>query len=95
MTQSPEKRSDPALVQEGMITRFLRATEIDTRLLGMIGALVLIWVGFQVAGDLRNGNGVFASAAKTASSDAAIYASSVLGIPSDSIRTIQMRATMC
>ena len=59
MTQSPEKRSEPALVQEGMITRFLRATEIDTRLLGMIGALVLIWVGFQIAGDLRNGNGVF------------------------------------
>jgi len=33
---------------EGMMTRFLRATEIDVRLLGMIGALVLIWVGFDL-----------------------------------------------
>ncbi len=28
--------------------RFLIATELDTRLLGMVGALVLIWVGFHV-----------------------------------------------
>jgi D-xylose transport system permease protein len=30
------------------IQRFLLATEIDTRLLGMIGALGIIWVGFHV-----------------------------------------------
>src|SRR3954465_1588891 len=28
--------------------RFLAGTELDTRLLGMIGALALIWIGFQV-----------------------------------------------
>jgi len=30
------------------LTRFLRATEIDTRMLGMVGALLIIWVGFDV-----------------------------------------------
>lgn len=29
------------------VTRFFRATEIDTRLLGMVGALLIIWVGFH------------------------------------------------
>lgn len=43
----------------GAVTRFLRATEIDTRLLGMAGALVLIWVGFHLYGALVNGNGAF------------------------------------
>jgi len=31
----------------GPIQRFLSATELDTRLLGMIGALLLIWLGFH------------------------------------------------
>jgi ABC-type xylose transport system permease subunit len=43
----------------GSITRFLRATEIDTRLLGMIAALLLIWVGFHLYGVIVNGNGAF------------------------------------
>ncbi|MGH1350130.1 MAG: sugar ABC transporter permease [Methyloligellaceae bacterium] len=30
------------------VARFFRATEIDTRMLGMIGALLLIWVGFDI-----------------------------------------------
>ncbi|MCD7059890.1 sugar ABC transporter permease [Pelagibacterium xiamenense] len=30
------------------LVRFLKATELDTRLLGMIGALLLIWVGFHI-----------------------------------------------
>lgn len=30
------------------IVRFFRATEIDTRMLGMIGALLIIWVGFHI-----------------------------------------------
>ena len=30
------------------LTRFLRATEIDTRMLGMVGALLIIWVGFDI-----------------------------------------------
>ena len=32
-----------------VLTRFIRATELDTRLLGMIGALALIWVGFHLS----------------------------------------------
>ena len=39
--------------------RFLRATEVDTRLLGMIGALMLIWVGFHLYGHFVNGFGAF------------------------------------
>ena len=37
----------------GGFARFLRATEIDTRLLGMIGALVLIWIAFHLLSDGR------------------------------------------
>jgi D-xylose transport system permease protein len=44
---------------DGAFTRFLRATEIDSRLLGMIGALVLIWVGFHFYGKIVNGYGAF------------------------------------
>ncbi len=33
---------------EHPVTRFFRATEIDTRLLGMVGALLFIWVGFEI-----------------------------------------------
>lgn len=32
----------------GIVARFFKATELDTRLLGMIGALVVIWVAFQL-----------------------------------------------
>jgi len=44
---------------EGIFTRFLRSTEIDARLLGMIAALVLIWVGFHVYGQVVNDFGAF------------------------------------
>lgn len=30
------------------VNRFLAATELDTRLLGMIGALALVWIGFHI-----------------------------------------------
>ena len=53
--------SGPAMVQEGPIKTFLRATEIDTRMLGMIGALVAIWVGFHLYGYFVNGFGAFLS----------------------------------
>ena len=33
------------------VTRFFRSTEIDTRLLGMIGALLIIWIGFHILTD--------------------------------------------
>lgn len=51
-----EKQSDH---QDSMLVRFLRATEVDTRMLGMIGALVLIWVGFHYYGQIFNGFGAF------------------------------------
>ena len=41
------------------ISRFLKATEIDPRLLGMIGALLLIWLGFHLYGAIVNGFGAF------------------------------------
>ena len=34
--------------QTGLLRAFMNATEIDPRMLGMIGALALIWLGFQV-----------------------------------------------
>ncbi len=37
------------------IGRFLKATEIDTRMLGMVGALLIIWIGLQLVSSLRIG----------------------------------------
>jgi D-xylose transport system permease protein len=31
-----------------LAARFLKATELDTRMLGMVGALALIWIGFHL-----------------------------------------------
>ncbi len=45
--------------RESGIRHFLRATEIDSRLLGMIGALALIWIGFHVYGLVAKGFGAF------------------------------------
>ncbi|MFK7854242.1 MAG: sugar ABC transporter permease [Granulosicoccus sp.] len=39
--------------QESAIARFIRATEIDTRMLGMLGALLLIWITFHIFSDGR------------------------------------------
>ncbi len=44
---------------EPAIRRLLRATEVDTRMLGMIGALLLIWVGFHIYTVIVNGQGLF------------------------------------
>jgi D-xylose transport system permease protein len=44
---------------ESPVKRFLRATEIDTRMIGMVAALLLIWIGFHVYGAIANGGGVF------------------------------------
>ncbi len=41
------------------IAKFVRATELDTRLLGMVGALLLIGAGFHLYGALFNGGGAF------------------------------------
>ena len=44
---------------ESIFTKFLRATEIDARLLGMIFATLIIWVGFHLHGQIINGYGAF------------------------------------
>jgi D-xylose transport system permease protein len=46
----------PALQNEGAVKRFFRATEIDARMLGMIGALILIWCIFDIASGILRGN---------------------------------------
>ncbi len=46
-------------LQVGPITRFVRATELDTRMLGMVGALLLIWVSFHLYGAVFGDGGNF------------------------------------
>jgi D-xylose transport system permease protein len=46
MTDTPQTHT-PQMPHESGFTRFLRATEIDPRLLGMVGALVLICLAFE------------------------------------------------
>jgi D-xylose transport system permease protein len=59
MSGGAEATTAHLMTAESPMRRFFRATEIDTRLLGMVGALVLIWVGFQVFGQIITGDGVF------------------------------------
>ena len=59
MTDKNSQHGAAKVENEGAFVRFLRATEIDARLLGMIAALVLIWVGFHVYGQMVNGFGAF------------------------------------
>lgn len=47
MTQISPPSNPTSKSKEGILTRFLRATEIDTRLFGMVGALLLIWLSFE------------------------------------------------
>jgi D-xylose transport system permease protein len=55
-----DNTQSPAMVSEGAFTRFLRATEIDARMLGMVAALFIIWIGFDIySGFLRDGEGLF------------------------------------
>lgn len=58
MTDTPHS-AQIAAKADGAFTRFLRATEIDPRLLGMVGALLLIWAGFHLYGELVLGDGAF------------------------------------
>jgi D-xylose transport system permease protein len=44
---------NPALVQESAIARFIRATEIDTRVLGMVAAIIAVWFIFDFWSGLR------------------------------------------
>ena len=48
MTQAPVPAAHAQSSPFYQITRFLKATELDTRLLGLVGALLLIWIIFHV-----------------------------------------------
>ena len=54
-----------AAPNEPAIRRLLSATEIDTRMIGMIGALALIWVGFNVYTLVQTGEGLFLTPAQS------------------------------
>jgi len=54
-----EFASDPGSARDGMIKQFIRVTEVDPRLIGMVIALGVIWIGFDIAGSLLNGVGLF------------------------------------
>jgi D-xylose transport system permease protein len=65
MTTTPAATSsqNPAMEEGGAVTRFLRATEIDARILGMIAALLVIWCVFDIwSGILRPNEGIFGGA---------------------------------
>jgi D-xylose transport system permease protein len=47
ITQQSNSSSTAREPQQSSISRFISATELDTRLLGMVGALLLIWIGFH------------------------------------------------
>ena len=59
MSDTTQTTGAAKVENEGAFTRFLRATEIDARLLGMIAALIVIWVGFHLYGKIVNGFGAF------------------------------------
>ena len=55
-----QRSQDPALSEESVVRRFFRATELDTRMLGMVAALLVIWAGFDIySGILRPADGLF------------------------------------
>src|SRR5271170_1960089 len=56
---SAASRATSTAPNEPAIRRLLRATEVDTRMIGMIGALALIWVGFHVYTVISSGEGLF------------------------------------
>lgn len=59
MSDIPQNYGAEKSTNEGIFIRFLRATEIDVRLLGMIAATLLIWIGFHFYGHFANGYGAF------------------------------------
>lgn len=47
MSEQAVDTSKARASEQGAVTKFIRATELDTRMLGMIGALLIIWIGFH------------------------------------------------
>lgn len=58
-SQDPHSPIATPAAPKGPFARFLQATELDTRLLGMVAALLLIWVGFHIFGYFKNGFAAF------------------------------------
>lgn len=56
MSNPSSTSQSPALQNEGPVKGFFRATEIDTRMLGMVAALILIWCAFDIASGIMRGN---------------------------------------
>lgn len=53
-----QSNSGPATSNEGLLGRLIRAAEIDMRMLGMLAAMLVIWVGFDIlSAVLRPGGG--------------------------------------
>ncbi len=48
MSVTTSSNSSPAMAQEGAVTRFFRATEIDVRVVGMIAAILGVWLIFEI-----------------------------------------------
>lgn len=53
VTEAPEKQaeSEPEQSPRRTLKSILRSTEVDTRMLGMVGLLAVIWVGFHFLSD--------------------------------------------
>jgi len=48
MTQAPVPAQHARPSHLPLLARFLKSTELDTRMLGLVGALLLIWIAFHV-----------------------------------------------
>lgn len=59
MTTAPASRHPSQDAKGSPFARFVAATEIDTRLLGMAGALLMIWLGFHLYGAFFKDGGAF------------------------------------
>jgi len=65
MTDSSENKPKTSIAgrdRANIFVRLMRDTEIDPRLMGMLGALALIWVGFHLYGAFFNNGGAFLTA---------------------------------
>jgi len=59
VSEQPKKHGAAEVENPSAFSKFLQATEIDVRLIGMIGALIIIWVGFHLYGEILNDGGRF------------------------------------
>ncbi|MCX7303829.1 MAG: sugar ABC transporter permease [Hyphomicrobiales bacterium] len=60
MSSPSDTNQVAAMAEEGAVSRFFRATEIDSRMIGMIAALMVVWAGFDIySGILRPNVGLF------------------------------------